>query len=289
VVRALASLVLLTACGGPVEQTLVDELRVLAAVPDTPEVAPGETLGVRLTVLDPADAGFESLAWLCTPTGPPGSPCLEATRSRTEGWTTSIDQDGRGEGLLVPAALAGALSDDDVPQVQTTLWVLSCTPGTCPLVQQGAPGAFAVEPGWDDLVEHLSDPAALARELPLQGVALTRRSVVVSLRPPDARNQHPVLTDLPVEPPVAPVDGEATFSVTVDDAQPTALFAYTTVGGFAAVETTVDEGQAELTWFPGESSEDGQDAELILVASDGLGGESVWRGLGEVRGEAPVE
>jgi len=284
VVRRIAGVVLAlsaVACGGPVEETLVPELRVLAAIPDVPEAAPGEGLGVQVTAIDPDDAGYDALVWLCTPTGPPGAPCLEATSGTTDGWTARVDETGRAEGLTVPAALAGVLSDE-VPEVQTTVWVLTCAPGLCPLIDRAA-AATDADSGWDQLVTDLSDPAAHARELPLEGVALTRRSLVVSMRSEDARNQHPRFTRTPDAVQRVAVGGEVTLDFDVEDDETVDVYGYTTLGGFDASFVTVsDLGYADPTWIVGEDAESGQRAELVVIASDGRGGEVLWRGSGEV-------
>ena len=63
-------------CGmGPNAATVVDELRVLAIVADTPEARPGESVPLQHLVLDPQERGFDVLSWTCTFTG---EACLEA-------------------------------------------------------------------------------------------------------------------------------------------------------------------------------------------------------------------
>lgn len=286
-VRSLVLVLGLIACGGPIEETLVDELRVVAAVPDRPEVAPGESFGVDVFAVDPADQGLESLVWVCTPTGPPGEPCLESLAGTTNGWAAAVDAEGRAEGLQVAPALAGALSGE-LEEVEIPIWVLTCEPGLCPLIQQ-APSLYAIDVSWDGVVPQLNDPPSVVRELPMQGVALTRRSVLVSLRPPDARNQHPVIQVAPTDPIEAPADSEAPFVLTVADDEPTSGFGYTTLGGFDAIEVEAEEGELEVSWFPGEEAEAGDEADLYVVVSDGRGGEAVWRGSGTVGAAIGVE
>ena len=63
-------------CGaGPNDETLVDELRVLAMVAEPPEVAPGAESTVEVTVADPEGVGPDVIVWTCTDLG---DGCLEA-------------------------------------------------------------------------------------------------------------------------------------------------------------------------------------------------------------------
>mgnify|MGYP001275172034 CR=1 FL=1 len=63
----------------------------------------------------------------------------------------------------------------------------------------------------------------------------------------------------------------------------TFLLSLVILGGFDASFVTVsDLGYADPTWIVGEDAESGQRAELVVIASDGRGGEVLWRGSGEV-------
>lgn len=280
-VRALLLGLGLVACGGPVEETLVDELRVVAAIPDHPEVAPGEPFGVDVLTVDPADEGYRSLAWVCTPTGPPGEPCLEETLGSTLGWVSPVDATGRAEGLQVAPILAGALAGQEIEELEVPIWILTCADDLCPIIED-APGTYRVDVAWDRVVPGLADPAALVRDLPIEGVALTRRSVLVSLRPADARNQHPRIVEPPSDPLSAPSDASAELMLNVQDTQDVTAYGYTTLGGFAAAAVEAEDGRLDLEWFPGVDAEPGATADLVVVVSDGRGGEALWRGRGRV-------
>ena len=56
----------LTGCGGANEDTLVDELRVMAVVSDPPEVAPAATTTITATVADPLGVEPDVMLWTCT-------------------------------------------------------------------------------------------------------------------------------------------------------------------------------------------------------------------------------
>ena len=271
----------LVACGGPVEETLVDELRVLAAVPTAPEVPPGTSVDLAVTTSDPDATGFEALAWVCTPTGPPGSPCLEAQGGTTDGWVAPVEG-GVATGL-VPSAASAAFLTEEAPTLPATVWVLTCERGVCPLVRD-AVGRTSEDPGWDELVADLSDPADAARDLPLVGTSLIRRTLVVSVRAEEERNQHPRIVASPEEALGAAPAEEARFEIGVEDEEEEELLVYgfATLGGLDAVAVEPESGVAELGWFPGEEAESGTEATLYVVVSDGLGGEAVWTGTGRV-------
>lgn len=97
------ALVLLTigCAAGPNVETQIDELRVVAAVAEPPEVATGESYALTVTVADPAGAGFDSLVWTC----PPGEDCVREP-------------------------LAGAV---EMPGLPFPVWIVACEPGLCDL------------------------------------------------------------------------------------------------------------------------------------------------------------
>ena len=256
----------LVACGGPVEETLVDELRVVAAIPSTPEARPGERIDVDVTIIEPDGAPVDVMVWLCTASGPPGAPCLEDGFDRS---TSMVVQRGvTGDvaaSLELSPALAGVLSDS-VLEIPTSLWVLTCEPDVCPIMDASG----------EELAAALADPAALLRELPLQGVAASRRTVRVSNRSDDERNQNPTLFGVVGESQVAP-EAEVTFTLDVRDDQPGGTaYGYATAGGFSAVEAPVIDGKVELVWFAPEGEPVGP-VQLLVVVQDGLGGEGLWR------------
>lgn len=278
-VRALLLTASLVACGGPVEQTLVDELRVVAAIPSTPEARPGEIVDVSVTIIEPTGADVDVLVWLCTPSGPPGSPCLEEAGSQANAVAVAKGVPGDVQvSLEVSPLLAGALSDA-VPEVPVALWVLTCEPDLCPIMDQVEATPSLGVPA--DVAGHLADPTSLLTTLPLQGVAASRRTLVVSSRTDDTRNRNPELFGAFVASPVEPGQ-EVLFSLDVSDDQPGGdAFGYATAGGFGAASVPVLDGRVDLAWFaPEEATE--TPIELLVVAQDGLGGEALWRSTVEM-------
>lgn len=133
-------LVGLTACEMVAPETLVDELRVVAATVEPLEAAPGEQVSLRAWVADPLETGFEVWAW-------DGLGLSEVVRLEgTEGsWT-------------VPAEAAALTLEGSV---EVPLWVLACEPGLCT-----AP-----------TTEQRADPNTLLEDLPLTGVSLALRTL----------------------------------------------------------------------------------------------------------------
>ena len=72
----MTALLLLLACGGVNDETVLSELRVLAMVAEPPEVGPGQSTTVTSWIADPTKTGFEVLTWACTDLG---EGCLEPT------------------------------------------------------------------------------------------------------------------------------------------------------------------------------------------------------------------
>lgn len=126
---------LVAACGGPDEATLLDELKVVAAVAEPPDVLAGEPYDLSFTVADPLDEGGEWLAWSCLPE----LGCV------TEGGPLD------GETLSVQA----------VGVAPVPVWFLACAPGACDLGEADE--------------ERLLDPIGWLEELPMTGVTLASR------------------------------------------------------------------------------------------------------------------
>ncbi|MCO4746764.1 MAG: hypothetical protein KC912_18355 [Proteobacteria bacterium] len=275
--RLLPIIALLAACSpGPSEDTLVDELRIIAAVAEPPEVLPGETTSVDVLLADPLGAGATVAVWACTPADE--TSCVEAGSPLAGRLAVGELVDGHFVAdLTVNPAWAAFASDEPIP---SPLWVLACEPGACP--QLDALGdALAAEAPTDAIEELMATPTDWVAELPLTGVTLGAKSLMVSTRDAENRNANPTLT----------VDGdftssageELTFEVSVEDDEDESVvevMGLTTGGGFGLTAFAFLNGQAEMRWYaPDEPSL----VRLYAVATDGVGGTAVWTG------EATVE
>jgi len=274
--RVFLGLVGLVACGGPVEETLVDELRIVAAIPSVAEAEPGATVSVNTLIVSPDAGSVDVLMWMCTPTGPPGSPCLEASSGTTGGWMAVL----RGAGLdasadlMVSPLLSNAVTGGPIP---VPTWFLACEPGLCPVINR-AEAALTTNDA--DLPAVLADPSALLQALPITGVAATQRSLWVSTRPEAERNVHPVVVSGPSETLSGDAELGAEFDLELQDSGPLVAYSYATAGGFAEASTDADVDGVTLTWFAPEEGEGTVD--LYVVVQDSDGGEALWRGTAEI-------
>lgn len=255
--------VLLGACGGPNDVSRLTRIQVLAAVAEPPEVAPGGTTTVTIWVWSPPEQAVELMAWTCTDFG---AGCLEAAIPVDERVFVPVVVDGAAVlTVTVPTALAPLVAESPVP---ASLWVLACEEGKCPLIADAREGrADAAD---------LADPPGLLEDLPLEGVSLVRRDVLVSTAA--VPNANPVLTETPdAEVLLAGKDREVALGFAVQDDDEVSAVGWTTRG---AVSTpTVDGTALDATWFTEETA---GAADLWLVVEDGRGGSAVWRGAGEV-------
>jgi len=273
-VRRLLPLLLLTACGGPLEETLLDELRVLAAPVDPPEVLPGEDFVVAPLVVDPTGQGFELLAWMCTPTGPPGQPCAELA---TGDLTVSIAAGGAPISLQAAPALQPIAAQAGL--VVSEIRMLACVPGRCGLFDEVRGG---LDPSDEDLAHRLSDVNALLRELPLEGVAFAARPLRVLGSAEGRRGVNPTLTVS--APTTARPGAEVVVEVSAEPLLPSgaAAWGYATAGGFDTTFAELVDGAVSLTWIAPEQPPEAEVA-LYVVLADELGGEAVWTGTIAVR------
>lgn len=265
------------ACGGPVEETLVDELRVVAAIPDQAELGAGEAFTLTNTIVHPTDEDVDTLVWMCTPTGSPGSPCLEALAG-DGAWFATAAGAGRTSSveMVVSPALSAGLTD--VPAFVPT-WVLACEPGLCPIIDEASAAVTADQ--FASVAEQLADPVTLLQDLPLVGVAATQRGVAVSSRADADRNLHPVIAEAPLAPLFGDAEVGVTFDLAVDDRGELTAFSYATAGGFSEASTAADDSGVSLTWFAPEEGDGSVD--LFVVVRDGEGGEALWSGTAEIQ------
>ena len=287
---------LLLACGtGPSEETLVDELRVLATITDPPEAQAGETVSTSTLVVDPAEAGYDVLSWPCTFTG---EGCAEAELSELSGevWSGLALEEGLsgtstlGGSTTLSPGLADFLTEDPVPLVQ--LWTLACEPGLCPALELAADAPEAGSEAAAELQAALSDPPASLEALPMEGVSLGVRWVLASTRDPGARLENPtvsceVLSQDTEEPVVAP--GEALDFTCFLEGRFTGFagaWGYTTAGGWEGATYLLDPGVTliDYAWFAPEEVPADPVVPLWVVVVDGEGGVGLWEGRARVEG-----
>ncbi|TVQ90622.1 MAG: hypothetical protein EA397_12385 [Deltaproteobacteria bacterium] len=266
--RRLLLLPLFVACGGPDQTTLVDELRILAMIPDSPEVEPGQSVHVTPIIVDPQGEGVESVSWLCTIAGPPGTPCGELMGPDPRASLTTFEG-SEPFSLVVDHRLSAALPEPE-SFLDIELRTLTCSPGVCPILADVVGSGPLGEP----VVQALSDPFTLLQELPIEGVSYARRPLRVSRRPAELRLLAPLVeaSFSPVEP---GLDAEVEVEIRVDHPREDELtaFGFATAGGFGPATVEVVEGEAKLTWF---APEEPTEARLWVIVSSEAGEEGVW-------------
>lgn len=259
-----APLLLLAACGGPNEETLLDELRVLAMVPEAPELGAAESTVLHTRVVDPLGEGYQALVWPCTSLG---DGCLEDQQGRTLSLAEPVD--GQLETpVSVPVELAAVASEEPTPLV--AVWALACAEGLCPLIEAVGAGE-AVDPAL------LASPLDWLGDLPMQGVSLAFTTLMVSARPAEERHPAPALDaslDLDSLGPSETLTLQA--SATGALGEEARIWMYAEAGGFVGTDARPDaDGAATLSWV---APEEAGEVALYLVLVDGLGGSALWEG-----------
>lgn len=264
-VRVLPVLgILLGGCSGPNDETLLAELRVLAMVPDAPEIAPGETTTLSTTVVDPAGQGGDVLVWTCTFLG---ETCLEDDEGRSVSVVPSTD------GTITTAVtasptLAAVASAEPLPLIFA--WALVCEDGLCPLIEQVQAGETIDPALWADPFDWMDD-------LPLQGTSLATTTLDLSTRPAGERHAAPSLSVTPMAETVAP---EETLTLDVlasgELGEEAKVWGYAEGGGFSSTDERPDAtGALTFDWVaPAEAGA----VPVYLVLVDGLGGTALWQG-----------
>jgi len=216
--RALLGLtLLLSGCGGPRPETLLYELRIVAAVAEPPEVAQGEPYDLTAIIADPTGEGGDWMIWGCLPD-------LGCAVERGE---LGIDE---------PTATVVAVAPAPV-------WVMACAPGACDL--SAATDA------------QLEDPQAWLQDLPVSGVTLGSRLTRITEAPVEERNTNPVIDTEPETAVLEGVrrEQEVKLPFVVPGAE--TAFGLATGGGFTMTEFDVaDAGETELVWVAPEQAGD---------------------------------
>lgn len=260
--------VLMGCAMGPDTSTLLADTQVVMVRSDPPALGAGEVATLETLVVDPQERGLEVMQWTCTFTG---EGCLELQFAMDESdpWPGLVYQDtGRFEGTLVASpVLAEILGPEPVPLL--TVWTLACEPGLCPLFQ--AEG--------EELMDGLEAPTELLKDLPIYGVSLAQRRILVAGIPLNASNPT-MECEGPTQ---GKVEEEMAFSCTVDGefAEQAALYGYADAGGWEGQFIQILEGmvRVDYSYFP---SEDSGPVNLYLVLQDGNGGSALWEATVDV-------
>ncbi len=202
---------LLTGCtGGPIDQTRVEELRLMAMVFEPPEAQPAEAVSLTVYIADPLEEGADAGAWTCASDG---TACLEegADRLQVADAAAPITTLTLRAPPEVEPLLGGA---EEIP---VSTWALACTPGTCPLLEGNA------------RAEDLADPDAWLSSLPITGVTLGRSTLLVSDRAVGERLENPEIVPQ-FDPPLC-AEPEEIVPLTFDaDTSSATAYGYTTGG-----------------------------------------------------------
>lgn len=272
--RRLPILFALVGCGGPNDETLVSEVRVMAVVAEPPEVAPGATSTLTVYVADPLDEAPDAMLWTCADLG---DGCLEAAEPG-QGTTVGAPENG----TLVttrtaPPAFAGIVGDGTTV-IPVPTWALACVPGACPAVDLAA---AAPDPGTADadaLGAFLADPTDGMKDLPLTGTSLALTLLSVSMRAEPVTN--PAITPASSDPLTVATGESVPLTFTLDGgAGALTAYGYTTAGGFDMTEYAVEDGAVTLTWI---APEDPGEATLWVVVNGEDGGSAVWTSVATV-------
>ncbi len=255
------------ACSGPSDTTRVRDVQIIHVGAQPAELNPGEAGVLTVTVADPSGQGVEAMAWPCTDLG---EGCLEDPGAAA-GWAQGVEleaEDGVVEVLASPTWEGVLASGEELPfePFQGT-WFLACRTGLCPVIGQALAGD-------DAALDFLRDPTAGMVDLPLDGASLVRRTVRVSQRTPDERNQNPSIERLGDEALQLSTQGEVGLSFTVlDESEGTlATDVFTSLGTLGPAR--VEGEEPEFTWYAGEEAGQGR---IYAVVRDEEGGSALWR------------
>ena len=296
-------LLLLTACMGFDQSTLIDELRVMAIKSEPLEVrladfyAPMMELSphleqqgeedeemeqkspeIQMIVANPIEEAIRVAVWQCTNFG---DGCLEAEAyaENPSDWVQLLQPTD--SLLTVPLNLNpmwGALLTNGPELLPITgLWVLACIEGSCDILERAATGE------WD--MEAFRDPFSIGKSLPLLESSIASKQLLVSNFDSFVpRLENPIIQPQFDQLPVITTEESLELSFDIEllqqDADRSSIYGYATVGGFSSnsfANNALSEAQQSktITWFPPEEVTE-ETGELYVIVNDGLGGVDFW-------------
>lgn len=251
------------ACAGPSDTTRVRDVQIVHVGAQPAELNPGEPGTLTVTVADPSGEGVEVMAWPCTDLG---EGCLEDPDAAT---AVELDgEDGVVEVVGSPYWEQALSSGEELPfDPFQGVWFLACRTGLCPVIAQAVAGDAAA-------LDFLRDPTGGMVDLPLDGTSLVRRTVRVSQRTPDERNDNPSIERLGDEALQLSTQGELALSFSVrDDGEGTlSTDVFTSLGTLGPARAEGEE--PEFTWYASEEAGQGR---IYAVVRDEEGGSALWR------------
>ncbi len=263
-------ILLLAACQGPDEDTLLEELRVLSLRADPPQAGPG-VFRVDATVVDPLDQGAEFAMWTCL-NGAGG--CLEENLGDLALWSTWAPVDGEEYSHTFPSVIPPGIELPFGPAV----YGLACEPGLCPLLDLLADPPEPGTQAYDEAAAWMADPFGMLEELPLEGVALTFRFLPVD---DGSGATNPVVTRDGEGPVQSVPEQESVLRFRVDGASPTVAYPYADAGGWTMPAVEVIDGEVELRWIAPSYAQDPVRLYVAFESEDG--GSAIWKGQAVVR------
>lgn len=291
------------ACMGPDEETLVDELRVMAIQAEPAEVqlrdfVPDEsgnlsTPSINVLIADPLENGYQLAVWTCTNFGD-GCEEIKVFEDNPADWVSLVEGTDSIVSVPVPnnplwGALLAQSEFPEVPIAITSIFALVCEPSVCPEIQNAFDGE------WD--TTRFANPLDWVADLPLSGTSMAIKQLPISNgTSDDTRLKNPTLTPTFDEavPLVTTVDTPQVLTFEIElfqqDVDVASIFGYTTRGGFDrnvfannGLQMSVGEpAERPVTWYA-DSAEDAEpgSAKLFVIVEDGVGGTGFWMGEGD--------
>lgn len=265
----------LVACGGPNDQTVLKELRVISIRTEPALWDAQQDTVVTSTVFEVEPSTAETLTWSCLP-GPDG--CIEAGFGDfsfpLDSFTTVSTPNELEEvvhtirGIPLPPEAAG------IP-FGPFVYTLACEPGLCPLIEAVQANPEPGSKAWQKAVDSLSDPFTLLQDYPIEGVALSYRSL--EILPPESEQPAPIVVERLNDRNEAALEAELKIRFSVESDAPVTVYPFTEIGGFveSSLQVLPEEGEVSLTWVAPAEAGSGR----IYVDFEGTEGRStLWRG-----------
>ena len=277
---SIAVWMLALGCGaGQEHPSRLTSLQTVGIVATPPEVTPGEFVQVDLAIADPAGEGAEIVLASCIRFE---NRCAEEVLANPSQWL-SVAELPAGETSLridrtVPPDADEVFAVAGLSTVPFALVALACAPGLCPIIEE-APEALEADEIPTELAVDIAQPERCMIDLPVEGVSLTGKGMLLSEVRSGGENQNPTIEarflerDAPVIEIPLDSDQEFAFYVRDDSDNRVYAYAYTTLGRFETRRERVRDSAVRHYLLATERGE----GHVTIVFEDEEGGSAVWQ------------
>jgi len=251
----------LVACAGPSDETLMKELRVLSLKTDPPQWSGFTPPTMTSFTIDPTNDGGEVLIWSCLPQE--SGTCAEDLLGDISAFTNIGNVADETLSMTLPTLPA------EIP-FGPNIFGLACLTDLCPLIEDVRKNPAPGTEEYDAVIRDLSDPFTAIANLPIEGTALSFRTLLVD---DGSGAQHPTVRRIDSWGDDLQVNDQIPVRLYIEADSPATVYPFTTAGGFQMPSYDLVGNQVEMVYF---APEEPDVATIWIAVETEKGGSTLW-------------